>query len=73
VVSGIGNIYVDSLYVNVNGESGYVDRSLDAYGREGEPCRRYGAVMRREKFMNRRRSTARNANRGHGSDVRSGE
>jgi len=43
----------DSLYVNVNGESGYFDRSLDAYGREGESCRRCGAVMRREKFMNR--------------------
>ena len=41
------------LYVNVNGESGYFDRSLDAYGRDGLPCRRCGAVMRREKFMNR--------------------
>ena len=39
--------------VNVNGESGYFERSLDAYGREGEPCRRCGAVMRRDKFMNR--------------------
>ena len=48
-----GGTSFDSLYVNVNGESGYFDRSLDAYGREGEPCRRCGAVMRREKFMNR--------------------
>jgi formamidopyrimidine-DNA glycosylase len=48
-----GGTSFDSLYVNVNGESGYFDRSLDAYGRDGEPCRRCGAVMRREKFMNR--------------------
>jgi formamidopyrimidine-DNA glycosylase len=39
--------------VNVNGESGYFERSLDAYGREGEPCRRCGAPIRREAFMNR--------------------
>ena len=48
-----GGTSFDSLYVNVNGESGYFDRSLDAYGREGQSCRRCGAVMRREKFMNR--------------------
>ena len=50
---GHGGTSFDSLYVNVNGESGYFDRSLDAYGREGEPCRRCGAVMRRDRFMNR--------------------
>ncbi|MGA9674770.1 MAG: DNA-formamidopyrimidine glycosylase, partial [Mycobacterium sp.] len=44
-----GGTSFDSLYVNVNGESGYFDRSLDAYGREGEPCRRCGAIIRREK------------------------
>jgi formamidopyrimidine-DNA glycosylase len=48
-----GGTSFDSLYVNVNGESGYFDRSLDAYGRAGQACRRCGAVMRREKFMNR--------------------
>jgi formamidopyrimidine-DNA glycosylase len=48
-----GGTSFDSLYVNVNGESGYFDRSLDAYGREGQACRRCGSVMRREKFMNR--------------------
>jgi len=48
-----GGTSFDSLYVNVNGESGYFDRSLNAYGREGRNCRRCGAVMRREKFMNR--------------------
>ncbi|BBX17498.1 DNA-formamidopyrimidine glycosylase [Mycolicibacterium duvalii] len=50
---GQGGTSFDALYVNVNGESGYFDRSLDAYGRAGEPCRRCGAVMRRDKFMNR--------------------
>ncbi|MGD1237242.1 DNA-formamidopyrimidine glycosylase [Mycobacterium seoulense] len=48
-----GGTSFDSLYINVNGESGYFDRSLDAYGRDGQSCRRCGAVMRREKFMNR--------------------
>jgi len=48
-----GGTSFDSLYVNVNGQSGYFDRSLDAYGRDGKPCRRCGAVIRREKFMNR--------------------
>jgi formamidopyrimidine-DNA glycosylase len=50
---GQGGTSFDSLYVNVNGESGYFDRSLDAYGREGEPCSRCGAAILREKFMNR--------------------
>jgi len=48
-----GGTSFDALYVNVNGESGYFDRSLHAYGREGEPCHRCGAPMRRVAFMNR--------------------
>ncbi len=48
-----GGTSFDSLYVNVNGQSGYFDRSLAVYGREGRHCRRCGAVIRREKFMNR--------------------
>jgi formamidopyrimidine-DNA glycosylase len=48
-----GGTSFDSLYVNVNGESGYFDRSLDAYGREGQPCHRCGTPIRRESFMNR--------------------
>jgi formamidopyrimidine-DNA glycosylase len=48
-----GGTSFDSLYVNVNGESGYFSRSLAVYGREGEPCRRCGAPIRREPFMNR--------------------
>ena len=50
---GEGGTSFDSLYVNVNGESGYFDRSLDAYGRGGEPCRRCGTPIRRVAFMNR--------------------
>ena len=48
-----GGTSFDTLYVNVNGESGYFDRSLDAYGRESLPCHRCGAPIRRDKFMNR--------------------
>jgi formamidopyrimidine-DNA glycosylase len=48
-----GGTSFDALYVNVNGESGYFDRELAVYGREGEPCRRCGAPIRREPFMNR--------------------
>jgi len=48
-----GGTSFDALYVNVNGESGYFDRSLHAYGREGEPCGRCGAPLRRTAFMNR--------------------
>jgi formamidopyrimidine-DNA glycosylase len=50
---GQGGTSFDALYVNVNGESGYFDRSLHAYGREGEPCERCGTPMRRIAFMNR--------------------
>ncbi len=50
---GKGGTSFDALYVNVNGESGYFDRSLHAYGREGEPCDRCGAPVRRVSFMNR--------------------
>ncbi|MEV0117071.1 bifunctional DNA-formamidopyrimidine glycosylase/DNA-(apurinic or apyrimidinic site) lyase [Streptomyces sp. NPDC050844] len=49
----VGGTSFDSLYVNVNGESGYFERSLDAYGREDEPCRRCGTAMRRRPWMNR--------------------
>jgi len=48
-----GGTSFDSMYVNVNGESGYFDRSLDAYGREDEPCRRCGTPIRRRPWMNR--------------------
>ncbi|TQM83341.1 DNA-(apurinic or apyrimidinic site) lyase [Saccharothrix saharensis] len=50
---GEGGTSFDALYVNVNGQSGYFDRSLAVYGRENEPCRRCGTAVRREPFMNR--------------------
>lgn len=53
-----GGTSFDSLYVNVNGASGYFARSLNAYGREGEPCHRCADLglstkIRRDTFMNR--------------------
>ena len=50
---GQGGTSFDSLYVNVNGQSGYFDRSLNVYGREDRNCRRCGSVIRRDRFMNR--------------------
>ncbi|WP_183095958.1 bifunctional DNA-formamidopyrimidine glycosylase/DNA-(apurinic or apyrimidinic site) lyase [Nocardioides stalactiti] len=48
-----GGTSFDALYVNVNGESGYFDRSLSAYGQEDQPCGRCGTPIRRVAFMNR--------------------
>jgi formamidopyrimidine-DNA glycosylase len=48
-----GGTSFDALYVNVNGVSGYFDRSLAAYGQAGRPCPRCGTPIRRESFMNR--------------------
>jgi formamidopyrimidine-DNA glycosylase len=48
-----GGTSFDALYVNVNGQSGYFDRSLYAYGREGQACDRCGTPIRRVAFMNR--------------------
>jgi len=48
-----GGTSFDGLYVNVNGDSGYFDRSLEVYGQEGEPCSRCGGPIARVKFMNR--------------------
>lgn len=50
---GQGGTSFDALYVNVNGASGYFDRSLHAYGQVGRPCARCGTPIRRESFMNR--------------------
>jgi len=49
----VGGTSFDSLYVNVNGASGYFDRSLVAYGQAGRPCARCGTPIVREPFMNR--------------------
>lgn len=48
-----GGTSFDSLYVNVNGESGYFSRSLNAYGRTDQPCDRCGTPIVRDAFMNR--------------------
>lgn len=48
-----GGTSFDDLYIDVNGESGYYEISLKAYGREGEPCRRCGTHIRRITFANR--------------------
>jgi len=48
-----GGTSFDSLYVDVNGSSGYFERGLNAYGRAGRPCRRCGRPLVREPFMNR--------------------
>ena len=48
-----GGTTFDSLYVNVNGQSGYFERSLNVYGRAGFPCPRCGSPVRRDPFMNR--------------------
>lgn len=53
-----GGTSFDALYVNVNGESGYFERSLNVYGRAGEPCYRcqdagLETLIARKKFMNR--------------------
>lgn len=53
-----GGTSFDSLYVNVNGESGYFDRSLEVYGQAGRRCSRCAAegqdsLIRKERFMNR--------------------
>jgi formamidopyrimidine-DNA glycosylase len=48
-----GGTSFDALYIDVNGESGYFDRSLAVYGREDKPCPRCGTPVRRDPFMNR--------------------
>jgi len=49
----VGGTSFDSLYVNVNGESGYFSRSLNAYGQAGLPCGRCQTPIKRVAFMNR--------------------
>jgi formamidopyrimidine-DNA glycosylase len=50
---GQGGTSFDALYVNVNGASGYFDRSLNVYGQADRACRRCGSQIRRDPFMNR--------------------
>jgi formamidopyrimidine-DNA glycosylase len=48
-----GGTSFDSLYVDVNGQSGYFSRFLAVYGQADRPCPRCGTPIRREPFMNR--------------------
>lgn len=48
-----GGTSFDSLYVNVNGESGYFSRSLAVYGRVGRPCLNCQTPIARAAFANR--------------------
>ncbi|MBN1093567.1 bifunctional DNA-formamidopyrimidine glycosylase/DNA-(apurinic or apyrimidinic site) lyase [Blastococcus sp. TML/M2B] len=48
-----GGTSFDSLYVDVNGQSGYFSRFLAVYGQLDRPCPRCGTPIRRESFMNR--------------------
>jgi formamidopyrimidine-DNA glycosylase len=48
-----GGTSFDSLYVDVNGQSGYFSRFLAVYGQEDRPCPRCGTPVVRESFMNR--------------------
>ncbi|MDO5285676.1 MAG: bifunctional DNA-formamidopyrimidine glycosylase/DNA-(apurinic or apyrimidinic site) lyase [Actinomycetia bacterium] len=48
-----GGTSFDGLYVDVHGRSGYHERSLEAYGRAGQPCSRCGRLLVREAFANR--------------------
>jgi len=49
----VGGTSFDAMYINVNGESGFFETSLAAYGQEGEPCPRCGRQIRRIAFGNR--------------------
>lgn len=48
-----GGTSFDALYVNVNGESGYFDVSLNAYGQTGKPCARCETLIVRQPWQNR--------------------
>ena len=45
-----GGTSFDDLYINVNGESGFFEQSLAAYGQEEEPCPRCATPIRRIVF-----------------------
>lgn len=48
-----GGTSFDALYINVNGESGFFETSLAAYGQEHKPCPRCGREIRRIAFGGR--------------------
>lgn len=48
-----GGTSFDEQYKNVNGESGYFEVSLNAYGMTDRPCNRCGRPIKRDTWMNR--------------------
>jgi formamidopyrimidine-DNA glycosylase len=48
-----GGTSFDEQYKNVNGESGYFEVSLNAYGMTDRPCNRCGRPIKRDSWMNR--------------------
>ena len=48
-----GGTSFDDMYINVNGDSGFFEQSLNVYGLEGEPCSRCGGAIKRIAFANR--------------------
>ena len=42
-----GGTSFDDLYIDVNGESGFFEQSLAAYGQTGQPCARCGTPIKR--------------------------
>lgn len=49
----VGGTSFDAMYINVNGESGFFEQSLAAYGQTGKPCPRCGHPINRIAFGNR--------------------
>jgi formamidopyrimidine-DNA glycosylase len=45
-----GGTSFDDLYINVNGESGFFEQSLAAYGQTNQPCPRCGTPIKRITF-----------------------
>jgi formamidopyrimidine-DNA glycosylase len=68
----VGGTSFDSLYVNVNGESGYFARALNAYGQENQPCGRCGTPIVRVAFMNRSSYFCPHCQRAKGTRVKNG-
>jgi formamidopyrimidine-DNA glycosylase len=48
-----GGTSFDDLYININGESGFFEQSLAAYGQEDQPCPRCGTPIKRITFGQR--------------------
>jgi formamidopyrimidine-DNA glycosylase len=65
-----GGTSFDALYVAVNGQSGWFDRSLEVYGQDGRPCSRCGTPIVRVQFTNRSSYLCPNCQRHRGPSQR---